>query len=105
MFSTEIPQDFQVDSATKVAGCFILDPQSRILLLERHTEKSDPWKWWRPGWKIENQETPEEWVIREVREETSIIIRDPVLLADLYVKKYDDAHFVYSLYKFIMPHS
>jgi 8-oxo-dGTP diphosphatase len=56
-----------------VSAAIILDPQGRIFATQRGY---GPWKdWWEfPGGKIEPGETPEDALIREIREELAVHI-------------------------------
>lgn len=53
-----------------LAGCVILDPYGRILLL--HRNRGDRSQWELPGGKVEADETPVMAAIREIREELGI---------------------------------
>lgn len=54
----------------KICAGIIIDNLSRILLVKRkYNLKSLPNYWWIPGWHIEDWETLEQSVIREVKEE------------------------------------
>ncbi len=54
------------------AAAFIINPIDRKLLLVKHKKFN---KWVQPGGHIENLETPEEAVLREVFEETGLKIK------------------------------
>ena len=56
---------------------------NKYLMLHRVKKKNDvnKDKWIAPGGKFEDKESPEECVIREVREETGYIIKEPKLRA------------------------
>lgn len=56
-----------------LAGCVILNNEGKVLLLHRNTSKRIQWE--TPGGKIENNETPEQTAIREIREELGIDIK------------------------------
>jgi 8-oxo-dGTP pyrophosphatase MutT (NUDIX family) len=57
----------------KVAACFI-ECNGKILLLKRPKNHKFHGTWIEPGWKIDQWETPEEAMIREVFEESGILI-------------------------------
>lgn len=65
------PKDF--NSVLEVAGCFC-EYEGKILYLRRHPDKHQGNLWGIPGGKLDPNETPEEAVIREVFEETGLII-------------------------------
>lgn len=56
-----------------VAGIFLLH-QGKILLLKRPPESKHPSKWGVPAGKLEKEETPIKAIIREVQEETGIVL-------------------------------
>lgn len=51
----------------------------KLLLQKKAAGKFGEGKWNGPGGKVNEGETPEQGVIREVKEETGLTIRDPVL--------------------------
>jgi 8-oxo-dGTP diphosphatase len=55
-----------------VAAAALVDRDNRILLAQRPAGKSMAGLWEFPGGKVERDETPEEALIRELREELSI---------------------------------
>jgi 8-oxo-dGTP diphosphatase len=62
-----------------VAACALIDPDGRVLIAERPPGKSMAGLWEFPGGKIEAGERPEETVIRELKEELGIDIKEPCL--------------------------
>ena len=60
-----------------------LEKDNKYLMLHRVKKKNEvnKDKWIAPGGKFEDKESPEECVIREVREETGYIIKEPKLRA------------------------
>ena len=60
-------------NSVQVAGCIILDQQSRILLLHRSTHKRQQWEI--PGGKIEPGESAEQAAIREIKEELGVDVK------------------------------
>ena len=81
------PDDFT--SELMATGCFV-NSQGRILLLQQSLQKADAGAWGIPGGKVEPSETVLEGIVRELKEETSIVVEDPSLLhhfATLYVRK------------------
>ncbi|MED5549169.1 MAG: 8-oxo-dGTP diphosphatase MutT [Pseudomonadota bacterium] len=55
-----------------VAACALLDPDGRILIARRPEGKPMAGYWEFPGGKIEPGETPEQTVVRELREELGV---------------------------------
>lgn len=55
-----------------VAACALIDQDGRILMSQRPEGKDLSGKWEFPGGKMEVNETPEQTVVRELREELSI---------------------------------
>jgi 8-oxo-dGTP diphosphatase len=62
-----------------VAACALIDSDGRVLIAQRPEGKSMAGLWEFPGGKIETGERPEETVIREMREELGIIIKEACL--------------------------
>ena len=54
------------------ASVFIINPETKKILLVKHKKMN---RWVQPGGHIENNETPEEALRREIREELSADIR------------------------------
>lgn len=67
----------------KVAVALITDAQQRILITQRpfHVPHGGCWEF--PGGKLENNELPEQALIREIREEVGIEIHEFVLLGQI----------------------
>ena len=59
-------------SVLLVAACALIDQDGRILLSQRPNGKDFAGKWEFPGGKMEVNETPEQTVVRELREELGI---------------------------------
>lgn len=55
--------------------CAILVKDFKILAVQRGPDSSHPWQWEFPGGKIHSDETSEECIIRECKEELSIEIK------------------------------
>jgi len=62
-----------------VAACALVDVDGRVLLAERPAGKSMAGLWEFPGGKIESGERPEETLIRELKEELGIVVREACL--------------------------
>ncbi|RCS22483.1 (deoxy)nucleoside triphosphate pyrophosphohydrolase [Phyllobacterium salinisoli] len=82
-----------------VAACALVDADGRVLLAQRPEGKSLAGLWEFPGGKVEQGETPEETLIRELKEEIGIITK-PACLAPLTFAShsYDDFHLLMPLY-------
>lgn len=57
----------------RLAGCIIKDSDNKILLMHRNTPKRTQWEV--PGGVIEDNETPSEAAVREVKEELDLTVR------------------------------
>lgn len=55
-----------------VAACALRDADGRVLLAQRPAGKALAGKWEFPGGKVETGETPEQTIVRELREELGI---------------------------------
>ncbi|PIW30094.1 MAG: 8-oxo-dGTP diphosphatase MutT [Rhodobacterales bacterium CG15_BIG_FIL_POST_REV_8_21_14_020_59_13] len=55
-----------------VAACALRDADGRVLLAQRPAGKTLAGKWEFPGGKVEAGETPEQTIVRELREELGI---------------------------------
>jgi 8-oxo-dGTP diphosphatase len=62
-----------------VAACALIDADGRVLITQRPVGKSMAGLWEFPGGKIESGERPEETVIREMREELGVTIKEACL--------------------------
>ena len=82
-----------------VAACALVDADGRVLLTERPAGKSMAGLWEFPGGKIETGERPEETLIRELKEELGIVVREPCLAPLTFASHaYDDFHLLMPLY-------
>ncbi|MEM6414042.1 MAG: (deoxy)nucleoside triphosphate pyrophosphohydrolase [Pseudomonadota bacterium] len=59
-----------------VVGVALVDPDGRVLMAQRPKNKSFPLKWEFPGGKIEKGESPEQALVRELREEIGIDVTE-----------------------------
>lgn len=82
-----------------VAACALIDTDGRILLAQRPEGKSLAGLWEFPGGKVEDGETPEETVVRELHEELGIITRIPCLAPLTFAShSYDGFHLLMPLF-------
>ena len=82
-----------------VAACALVDADGRVLLTERPAGKSMAGLWEFPGGKIETGERPEETLIRELKEELGIVVREPCLAPLTFASHgYEDFHLLMPLY-------
>lgn len=82
-----------------VAACALVDADGRVLLAQRPKGKSMAGLWEFPGGKIEQGERPEETLIRELKEELGIEVREDCLAPLTFAShKYPDFHLLMPLY-------
>lgn len=75
----------------KVATSCYITKDNKTLMLHRIKKKNDVHKgrWIGLGGKIEQGETPEDCVIREVKEESGLTLKNPILRGILTFPKFD----------------
>ncbi|MDE1937957.1 MAG: (deoxy)nucleoside triphosphate pyrophosphohydrolase [Alphaproteobacteria bacterium] len=82
-----------------VVACALIDPDGRVLLAQRPEGKNLAGLWEFPGGKLEPGERPEEALIRELREELGIEVKEPCLAPFTFAShSYADFHLLMPLY-------
>jgi 8-oxo-dGTP diphosphatase len=80
-----------------VAACALIDADGRVLIAQRPEGKQLAGLWEFPGGKVEPGERPEECLIRELREELGIAVKEPCLAPLTF------ASFGYDTFHLLMP--
>jgi 8-oxo-dGTP diphosphatase len=82
-----------------VVACALVDPDNRILIAQRPEGKALAGLWEFPGGKVDAGETPEEALIRELREELGVETKSACLAPLTFASHtYDDFHLLMPLY-------
>ncbi|MDY8110545.1 (deoxy)nucleoside triphosphate pyrophosphohydrolase [Fulvimarina sp. 2208YS6-2-32] len=82
-----------------VAACALIDADGRILLAQRPEGKSLAGLWEFPGGKVEPGESPEQSLIRELREELGVETRESCLAPLTFAShRYETFHLLMPLY-------
>ena len=82
-----------------VAACALIDPDGRVLIAQRPPGKSMAGLWEFPGGKVEAGERPEECLIRELREELGIAVKEECLAPLTFASHlYPDFYLLMPLY-------
>ena len=82
-----------------VAACALVDADGRVLIAQRPEGKQLAGLWEFPGGKVEPGETPEECLIRELREEIGVETKVACLAPLTFASYgYDDFHLLMPLY-------
>jgi 8-oxo-dGTP diphosphatase len=82
-----------------VAACALVDADGRVLLAQRPPGKPMAGLWEFPGGKIETGERPEQTLIRELKEELGIDVREDCLAPLTFASHaYPDFHLLMPLY-------
>jgi 8-oxo-dGTP diphosphatase len=82
-----------------VAACALIDADGRVLIAQRPAGKSMAGLWEFPGGKVELGERPEESLIRELKEELGIDVKEECLAPLTFAShRYPDFHLLMPLY-------
>ena len=82
-----------------VAACALIDADGRVLIAQRPEGKSMAGLWEFPGGKIEAGERPEKSLIRELKEELGIVVKEECLAPLTFASHlYPDFHLLMPLY-------
>ena len=82
-----------------VAACALIDTDGRVLIAQRPPGRMMAGLWEFPGGKVEAGETPEATLIRELREELGIIVKEACLAPLTFASHaYADFHLLMPLY-------
>ena len=82
-----------------VAACALIDPDGRVLIAQRPAGKSMAGLWEFPGGKIEPGERPEQSLIRELKEELGIDVKEECLAPLTFASHlYPDFHLLMPLF-------
>jgi 8-oxo-dGTP diphosphatase len=82
-----------------VAACALIDGDGRVLLAQRPAGKPMAGLWEFPGGKVETGERPEQTLIRELKEELGIAVREECLAPLTFASHlYPDFHLLMPLY-------
>jgi 8-oxo-dGTP diphosphatase len=82
-----------------VVACALVDADNRVLIAQRPEGKQLAGLWEFPGGKLDAGERPEAALIRELREELGIDVKEPCLAPLTFASHaYDDFHLLMPLY-------
>jgi 8-oxo-dGTP diphosphatase len=82
-----------------VAACALVDADGRVLLAQRPPGKAMAGLWEFPGGKVESGERPEQSLIRELKEELGIAVKEECLAPLTFASHlYPDFHLLMPLY-------
>ena len=82
-----------------VAACALVDTDGRVLIAERPAGRTMAGLWEFPGGKVEAGERPEETLIRELKEELGIVVKEACLAPLTFASHaYPEFHLLMPLY-------
>jgi 8-oxo-dGTP diphosphatase len=82
-----------------VAACALVDADGRVLIAERPAGRSMAGLWEFPGGKVEAGERPEETLIRELKEELGLTVKEACLAPLTFASHaYPEFHLLMPLY-------
>jgi 8-oxo-dGTP diphosphatase len=82
-----------------VAACALIDADGRVLIAERPAGKAMAGLWEFPGGKVDPGERPEDALIRELKEELGIVVKEACLAPLTFAShSYEDFHLLMPLY-------
>ncbi|MCC7346850.1 MAG: (deoxy)nucleoside triphosphate pyrophosphohydrolase [Variibacter sp.] len=82
-----------------VVACALIDPDGRVLIAQRPPGKALAGLWEFPGGKLEDGEKPEDALIRELKEELGITVREACLAPLTFAShSYEAFHLLMPLY-------
>jgi 8-oxo-dGTP diphosphatase len=82
-----------------VVACALIDADGRVLIAQRPPGRSMAGLWEFPGGKVEAGERPEETLIRELKEELGIVVKEACLAPLTFASHtYADFHLLMPLY-------
>jgi 8-oxo-dGTP diphosphatase len=82
-----------------VVACALIDADGRVLIAQRPEGKSMAGLWEFPGGKVESGEWPERSLIRELKEELGIVVKEDCLAPLTFASHlYPDFHLLMPLY-------
>ena len=82
-----------------VAACALIDADGRVLIAERPAGKTMAGLWEFPGGKVDAGERPEDALIRELKEELGIVVKEACLAPLTFASHtYTDFHLIMPLY-------
>ena len=82
-----------------VAACALVDADTRVLIAQRPAGRPMAGLWEFPGGKVEAGERPEQSLIRELREELGVVVKEDCLAPLTFASHaYPDFHLLMPLY-------
>jgi 8-oxo-dGTP diphosphatase len=82
-----------------VAACALVDADGRVLIAQRPAGKPMAGLWEFPGGKVDAGERPEDALIRELKEELGIVVKEACLAPLTFAShSYEDFHLLMPLY-------